>query len=123
MFKRLILCLVLLPSAAFAQNKVYDASRIVLASGATFDLTSTVLTKGRESNPTLTQVPVAQVAIVGGLTILSDRLGEQLKKAGHPKAAAVINFVAGSAHFGAGVWNVRLKGSAPASYTAACRLP
>lgn len=90
-----------------SHDKAYDASRVALYSGAAFDLTTTVAIKGHEADPVATQAPVAQVAIIGGLVVISDSLTRDLKKRGHTKAATVINFVSGSVHFAAGTWNIK----------------
>ena len=86
----------------------YNLSRVALYSGAVFDITTTVAIRNvPEANPVIGQQPVRQIAMVGGLTVISDSLSRELKKDGHPKAATIINFITGSVHFGAGIWNIK----------------
>jgi hypothetical protein len=85
----------------------YDYSRITMYSGLAWDLTTTVAIKYPEANPILGQHPVRQVAVSSGLTILSDVLTHHLQKQGHERLATIFDFVVGSIHFGAGLWNIR----------------
>jgi hypothetical protein len=97
---------VMLISPEIHGQGTYDYSRITMYSGLAWDLTTTVAIKYPEANPILGQHPVRQVVVSSGLTILSDVLTHHLQKQGHQKLATIFDFVVGSIHFGAGLWNV-----------------
>lgn len=94
-------------------NVPFVLSRAVHFGGAAYDLTSTVeVTNGRtivETNPWLGQSHAQQVAVVGGITFITDWATRKLEPA-HPKFATVVNLVAGGIHFLAGQHNLRLRG-------------
>jgi hypothetical protein len=93
------------------QDAIYEASRIVLYSGLAFDLGTTEQNMRNgfiEGNPILGQNVYRRFAIATGATVGTDFLTKWLYK-DHPRAAKIINFTVGGLHYGAGVYNVRLR--------------
>ena len=106
----LLILLAATPITMQAQS-AYNASRITLYSGLTFDLISTeaaLRTGARETNPILGQNPYRRVGIATGITVATDLWTRRLKLDGHPKLATVVNAVAGGIHFSAGAWNIHV---------------
>ena len=84
-------------------------SRIMLYSGATFDLGSTLEGRSfglRERNRLAGQHPVVITTYVMGTTVALDFATRYLARHGHPTAASRINFAIGGAHATAGIYNV-----------------
>ena len=109
MKKIAILILLAATPITMQAQAAYNASRITLYSGLTFDLISTeaALRAGaRESNPILGQNPYRRVGIAAGITVATDLWTRRLKLDGHQKLASIVNAVAGGIHFSAGAWNI-----------------
>jgi hypothetical protein len=85
-----------------------DKSMIFLVAGSTADFVSPLGASNlREVNSSMGQTWQSQAAVIGATTAFTIVGGHILKKFGHPKAARVLNYIVGGAHFGAAVWNVK----------------
>lgn len=106
-----LLLVLLFSVSASAQDRAYTFSRLALYQGAAFDVITTeralLRPYTREMNPVLGNTRGRRVATVAGLTIATDFITRKLHRDGHTKAARITNFIIGSVHIGAGVWNER----------------
>jgi hypothetical protein len=98
------------PAPAVKPDLLYLTSRMTLYGSAISDLGTTWhgLNQGRyEANPVLGQSRVRQGALVMGSVVALDFVSRGLFKSGHPKLAAVVNFIVSGAHGYATVRNAR----------------
>lgn len=97
-------------SATVHAQSLYTPSRLALYSGLAFDLgTSEYGSRvgATEGNPILGDNRAKRIPLAIGLTIATDLLTRSMKR-DHPRIATVCNFIVGSVHVGAGVWNLKV---------------
>jgi hypothetical protein len=106
MMKPFILCivfLILLTTPCLA----LDNSQWLLIGGTASDYFSVQgWHGGRELNPAMPN-RTSQAVVMSVTSGIAFATSYALKKHGHPKAARVLNYIVGGAHFGAAVWNVK----------------